>query len=142
MDKKKPSFDDMMEAPLEKLSAADLLEVMMERADVARAVSLLPEKKKAELEVEPVIPRLRLKDFVKQLRGEKKKVEYELGPVPEPSRPRASLPPGRLQEWKKAAYEVDDYYGVHVITPAVMDALVSQLEERLVARLKSLGVRG
>lgn len=124
-----------MDTPLEKISAADLLDLMQNRSDVAKAISVLPEKKKVELELEPVIPHLKLRDLVEKLRGEKKKVEYELDPGIAID-PRLAQGSRYIPEWKKAAYEVDEPLHSLVINPAQMDALITQLEERLVARLK------
>lgn len=126
MEKKQAAFDEIMDAPLEKVSAADLLAVMAERPEVAQAVSILPEKKKVELEVEPVIPRLRLRDLVEKLRlrGEKKKVEVELGPL-------------------KAKYEGPIFEGIdQIINPVVFDSLLNRLEERLRDRLNPTGTGG
>lgn len=147
MEIKRAAFDELMDKPLEKVSAAELLEMMAERPDVASAVFALPEKKKMELEIDPVIPRLRVRDLIKKLHTEKKKAEYELDPTPEPARARLGLASSkaifdRLQEWKKAAYEVDDYYGSHVLPPDVLESLLTKLEERVVARLRASGVKG
>ncbi len=138
-ERKRAAFDEMMNESLEKISAADLLDLMQERAEVAQAINMLPEKKKVELEVEPVVPKLKLGDLVEKLRGEKKKVEYELGPG-FAFEPRVAQRFKHIPEWKKAAYEVDEPVYKLVINPADMESLLAGFEERLLVRLEEKGL--
>lgn len=138
--KKRAAFDEIMDKPLEKVSAVELLEAMQENAQVAQTIMVLPEKKKVELETEPVLARFRLRDLVQKFQAEKKKAEYEVEPG---SMYRMAHTQQRLPffpEWKKAAYEVDEFIPKHVLDPMVMESLVTQLETRLVDRLQSKGM--
>jgi hypothetical protein len=72
--------DKYMDTPLSKISAAQFMDALNANQLVPH-VKFWPEKKKYELEVEPVFDKLRLRDFIEiinRIRGEKKKVEYEI----------------------------------------------------------------
>jgi hypothetical protein len=73
--------DKLDDTPLQKLSAAEFVEALQAR-EAFGLTHFWPEKKKYELELEPgVLGKLRFRDFVDildRIRGEKKKVEYEI----------------------------------------------------------------
>jgi hypothetical protein len=72
--------DRHLDTQMSKLSAAQFMEAMHANQLVPH-IKFWPEKKKYELELEPVIDKLRLRDFIEiinRIRGEKKKVEYEV----------------------------------------------------------------
>jgi hypothetical protein len=72
--------DKLLDTPLSKLTAAQFVEALTAH-QLAPHIKFWPEKKKYELEVEPIVDKLRLRDFIEiinRVRVEKKKVEYEI----------------------------------------------------------------
>lgn len=82
---RRAAFEELGDSPLEGITAAQLLEATSQMDH--RIWSVWPEKKKVELETEPgVLGKVRLKDLVVRLQNEKKKYELEIDPVvPRPS---------------------------------------------------------
>jgi hypothetical protein len=71
--------DELLERPIEQLSAAEFISALNHPALDQAAVRLLPDKKKYELWVEEIdVTKLTTRDLVDRLRNEKKKVEIEL----------------------------------------------------------------
>jgi len=71
--------DELLERPIEQLSAAEFISALNHPDLDQAAVRLLPDKKKYELWVEETdVTKLTTRDLVDRLRNEKKKVEIEL----------------------------------------------------------------
>lgn len=108
-------FEEIEDTPLQELSADRFLEALS-RENLLSYLPLWPEKKKYELYVEPEnigrIPVGRIRDILK---GEKKKVEYEL--------PWGGLGDGRPQPMP--------------FDPGRYEGLVSHLADELEGRLRS-----
>ncbi len=72
--------DKHLDTPLSKLTAAQFVDALTVHK-LAPHIKFWPEKKKYELEVEPILDKLRLRDFIEiinRIKVEKKKVEYEI----------------------------------------------------------------
>jgi len=72
--------DKLLDSPLKQLTAAQFIGALQARQMTAD-LTMWSEKKKHELEIEPVLDKLRLRDFIEiieRVKGEKKKVEYEI----------------------------------------------------------------
>lgn len=89
--------DQFDSVELDKLSATQFIEALQAKK-AFDLVRFWPEKKKYELEIEPVLGGTQLKHFIEiinNIKNEKKKAEYELppgllerveGPTPEPAK--------------------------------------------------------
>lgn len=79
---RKPTIDqDVQESPLHEITAETLVEALNADGLGARALGLLPEKKKVELWLEPEnLGAVKVKDIIRVLRNEKKKTELETDP--------------------------------------------------------------
>lgn len=72
--------DELLDTPLANISAAEFIRIINKHSDLSN-LTFISEKKKYELEVEPIFERLTLRDFgtlIDKIKGEKKKVEYEV----------------------------------------------------------------
>ena len=82
MDTKKPAIerdDAGADRDISQISARDFLTILDAEGLGAASLTLLPEKKKLELYQEPEWNRaIKVRDLVRSLKGEKKKVELEL----------------------------------------------------------------
>ena len=80
-DKKRAAVKkDVLDKKLSEISADEFLVALNKGEISAQHLAVWPEKKKTELEIDPVINRLKdlkLKDFFQIIRGEKKKLELE-----------------------------------------------------------------
>lgn len=98
--------DEMLAKPVNDLTVGELKEVM-EASGISRAVPWLPEKKKYEIEIPPVDREPPRFPF-----PEKKK--YELEVPPELFNVESHTVEDALEyvvnEWKKAAIEIDDLF--------------------------------
>jgi hypothetical protein len=71
-------IDKVLDSPLNKLSAVDLLKALGHPKVSGVGISLLPDKKKYEVWVEEVdLVRVSLREILEKVRGEKKKLEHE-----------------------------------------------------------------
>lgn len=94
-------LDAVLDRPLGDLSAADFIQVLNHPKLSHAGLGIIADKKKYELWVEEgSIVRISVGELLKKLRGEKKKVEYELPPwfrfEPPYSRPQVEY--GQLVE--------------------------------------------
>ncbi len=107
------NLEEVKDTPLSEMTADTFLEALVE----GRAVQHLrfwPEKKKYELYIEPEnIGRIPFDRFRDILKGEKKKVEYE-------------IPPSGFRDWRR---EVD-------LDPRAYDRLVDRLADDIEGRLR------
>jgi hypothetical protein len=72
--------DKLLDSPLKQLTATQFIDALHAK-DMTADLPMWSEKKKYELEIEPVLDKLRLRDFIEiieRVKGEKKKVEYEI----------------------------------------------------------------
>ena len=108
--------DELLERPIEQLSAAEFISALNHPALDQAAVRLLPDKKKYELWVEEVdVTKLTTRDLVDRLRNEKKKVEIELT--------------------TKRVTEIDEPDPrTFLISPVVIEAIAERVAERLQQR--------
>jgi hypothetical protein len=108
--------DELLERPIEELSAPDLLFALNHPALDQAAVRLLPDKKKYELWVdEGGVTKLTVRDLVDRLGNEKKKVELE---VP----------------MKRTPAEIDPDPRKFLIDPLVLEVIATRVAERLQGR--------
>jgi hypothetical protein len=93
--------DSLLDRPLAELSAMEFIQALNHPKYASPSLGLIADKKKYELWVEEgVLGRYRLGDILQKLRGEKKKVELEVGPWfrNEPPFGRAQFEYGQLVE--------------------------------------------
>jgi hypothetical protein len=108
-----------LDTPLTQLSAAAFID-MLGKEKLLPELKYWPEKKKVELEVDPLLDRIRVRDFVqiiKDFRGEKKKVEYE---IPDWWRWRVNPDPTQMEIGPQLDRVVER-----------LDSVISRLEARL-----------
>lgn len=108
-----------LDTPLAKISAADFISILG-REKLLPELKYWPEKKKVELEVEPIVDRVRVRDLIdvlKDFRGEKKKAEYE---IPDWWRWRVNPDPTQVAVGPQLEQVIDR-----------LDTMISRLEARL-----------
>jgi hypothetical protein len=108
--------DELLERPIEQLSAAEFISALNHPDLDQTAVRLLPDKKKYELWVEEIdVTKLTTRALIDRLRNEKKKAELE-------------VPTKRLIE----VNEPDPR--TFVISPVLVEAIAERVAERLQQR--------